>query len=237
MVWQYSIISRTWATFCFRPLSFEQLGVELLDAHADPCHARVPHCVELRPGEQLGHALDRDLDVARGSRADSPHEVHQLAVLTRMVEVRRPPAEVEGCHFAIVEPPGDQLALAGEVPEVGDQLLRSLVDLAREEAEAAPVGVRREAVRRADVDQETLVADRPAGVRFGPALVEDLGDGHVALEPEVWRGVAMEHPVAVPTRQLPVDLLVDALDWVVHRSPPAEVSLEEGTSEASGAGA
>ena len=47
----------------------EQVRVELLDAHTDPRHARVPHCVELRPGEQLGHALDRDLDVARGSRA------------------------------------------------------------------------------------------------------------------------------------------------------------------------
>jgi hypothetical protein len=69
-------------------------------------------------------------------------------------EVRRPPTEVDGLDLVVVEPAPVELAFPPEVAEVGDQLLGPLIDLTREEAEAAPVGGGREAERDADVDQE-----------------------------------------------------------------------------------
>jgi hypothetical protein len=40
------------------PAQREELGVELLDAQADPRHARLAHPLELRRGEELGDPLE-----------------------------------------------------------------------------------------------------------------------------------------------------------------------------------
>ena len=63
-----------------------------------------------------------------------------------------------------------------------------------------------------DVDEEP--PPRP-GLRSRP-VAEDVGDGHVALEPERRGGVGVEHAVALAPWQLPGDQVMNALNRVVH---------------------
>ena len=201
----------TCPTFCFRPLSARSAGSSCWTPRLTRVTPASRIALELRRGEELRDPLDGDLG-GRGQGAHGADDVQELPVLLGREEVRRPAAEVDRPDLVVVEPAAVELALRPEVAEVRHQLLRALVDLAGEEAEAAPVRGGREAERDADVDQQVLAG---AGARVAPPL-QDLVHGDVRLVPERRGGVAVEHAVAVTTEPIPVDLLVHTLDAIVH---------------------
>jgi len=77
-----------------------------------------------------------------------------------------------------------------------------LVHLAGEEAEAAPIRIGRQTVRRRDVEVQ---AARRRAKSFCPRC-HDLGDGEVAAAPEKRRWMPVKHPVAVPPAAMSLDV-------------------------------
>ena len=83
-----------------------------------------------------------------------------------------------------------------------------LVNLAREQAEAAAVWLSRQTIWRPDVQIDALSnrIDRLL------ATSHDLRNGDLAVVPEQWRRVAVEYFVTLPTLAMCVDVRADCGD-------------------------
>ena len=182
------------------PARLDQLVVELLHAHADPVDAGRLHRLQLLAGEGLRNPFEGHLDIGWDVEqfADDPH---QRGVLIRPVEVGRPAAEVDAGKLGAAQPGAEQFSLAAEVVQVRVELLPVAVDLARKQAEPAAVRLRRQAVRRADVQVYLL----PHRLRRGAAVRHHVADRDFAVEPEHGRRVPMEHLVALASPAVGVD--------------------------------
>ena len=178
----------------------DQLVVELLHAHADPVDTGRLHRLQLLATEGLRNPLERHLDVARDIEhlADDPH---QRGVLIGPVKIGRPAAEVDAGELGAAEVRPEQFAFAAQVPEVHVELLPVAVNLAREEAEAAAIRLRRQAVRRADVEVDPL----PHRVRCRAPIRHHVGNRDVPVEPEDGGRVPVKHLVALPPLAVSLD--------------------------------
>src|SRR5437867_841157 len=196
------------------PAHLDHLVGELLGPDADPSDSSVPHRDELFFREELGNSFESYLRPGRESREHPTNDREQLIILSGLVEVRSPSAEIHAGRSVFLEEAAVHLAFAAEIAKVHVELLLVPVDLAREEAEAASIRRGRKTVRRRDVQAQPGRKDKTGGTSV---LLHDRLDGNDLIEPEQGRRVPVEDAVGMTSRNLSVDLLAHALESIVHR--------------------
>src|SRR2546425_12282406 len=152
--------------------------------------------------EKLGTSFESYLGPGRESREHPANDREQLIVLSGLVEVRSPSAEIHAGRSVFLEEAAVHLAFAVEVAKVHVELLLVPVDLAREEAEAASIRLGGKTVRSRDVQAQPGRKDKTCGT----SVLHDRLDGDVLIEPEQGRRVPVEDAVGMTSRNLSVDL-------------------------------
>src|SRR5207249_6873955 len=137
--------------------------------------ARCLHGGKLLQCEQLRDTFEGDLGVGANVREDAPDELKQPCVLVGSVEIRGATAEVNARQRRPAQEGPVHLTFTFEIAKIAVELRSPLVHLAGEEAEAAPIRIGRQTVRRRDV--EVQATSHPAK-SFCPRC-HDLGDGEV----------------------------------------------------------